>query len=74
MTFWLVSPIRAGLDAQGVKERVGLTTMMGSARIASVFAGTPAARQIDQIKEFTVCEPCAMTVPLAVLALSEDDD
>ena len=70
MTFWMISPIRAGLDSQGLKERVGLSMMMGgNAALGSMFAGAPAARVVDQGEEICVCEECAMSKPLAVLAL-----
>lgn len=74
-TFWLVAPVRACFDAQGLRERVGLTMMMGgSAALGSMFAASPAAREIDRLPEICVCEGCAMTVPLAVLALREEGD
>ena len=72
ITFWLVKISRAGLDRQGLNERVGLTMMMGgSSALGSMFAASPAAREVDNMDEICVCEGCAMSMPLAVLALSE---
>jgi len=73
LTFWLVTPVRAGFDAQGLKERIGLSMMMGgSAALGSAFAASPPARVIDRPAEVCVCEGCALTLPLAEICLRGD--
>lgn len=71
ITFWMVRPIRCALDAEGVQQRAGLNTMLGSPALADVFAGAPAAREFDPLPEICVCETCACTAPLAALSLKE---
>lgn len=69
-TFWMVQPTRCIVDEQGVRERQGLTLLMGSGGLAEVFAGTPAAREFDQLPEICMCETCALTKPIAPVVLS----
>lgn len=75
MTFWIGEVSRGILDMQGLKERVGLTMMMGgSSVLGSMFAGTPAARRFDGPTRIIVCEGCACSVPLAVLVMRPDEE
>lgn len=70
-TFWMICPVRCVVDDQGRRERAGLHLMLGSPALASTFAGTPAAREFDQLPELCICETCACTMPLAALALKD---
>lgn len=74
--FWRVRLERMAVDRRAAEQHLGLTIMMRSPALASVFTGhQPIANPMfEKPQELLICEECAIGKPLPILVLAQTAD
>lgn len=72
--FWKIKVERFGLNLKAIERQRGLGAFLGSIALASVMGpDEDLATPVMETKEISLCEQCAVSVPVAIALECKDD-